>query len=274
MKFKNKVVVVTGASSGIGEQTCIDFAKRGADVVLVARSESKIEAIAEKIRQNYHVHALALPCDVSKKAQVLSMSKKVFDEFEHIDILVNNAGFGIFGSVNDLSIEEMEEQIATNLLGTIYCTKAFLSSMLNRKHGHIVNVASVAGSIGIPGFASYCASKFGMLGFSQSLYHELKGTGVGVTVVSPITVKTNFFNNQSFKKIRPNYSPVGLSASHVSKAIMRAANSRRLEIIVPFYVRGAVWFTQTLPYLINPVVGATFRRHMKKIEEAEADLKI
>jgi len=274
MKFKNKVVVVTGASSGIGEQTCIDFAKKGANVVLVARSESKIGAIAEKIRQNYQVHTLAIPCDVSKKAQVLSMSKKVFDEFEHVDILVNNAGFGIFGSVNDLSIEEMEEQIATNLLGAIYCTKAFLSSMLNRKQGHIVNVASVAGSIGIPGFASYCASKFGMLGFSQSLYHELKGTGVGVTVVSPITVKTNFFNNQSFKKIRPNYSPVGLSASHVSKAIMRAANSKRLEIIVPFYVRGAVWFTQTFPYLINPIVGATFRRHMKKIEEAEADLKI
>jgi short-subunit dehydrogenase len=269
MRFKDKVVVVTGASSGIGEQACLDFAKRGADIVLVSRSGSKMEAIADKIRRNYQTHALVVPCDVSKKAQVLSMSKKVSDDFDHVDILVNNAGFAIFGSVNDLSIEELEEQIAANLLGAIYCTKAFLPSMLNRKQGHIVNVASVAGSIGIPGFASYCASKFGMLGFSQSLYHELKGTGVGVTVVSPITVKTNFFNNQSFKKIKSNYSPVGLSASHVSRAILLAANSRRLEIIIPFYVRGAVWLTQTLPYLINPIVGAAFRRHLKDIEKAD-----
>lgn len=268
MKFKGKVVVVTGASSGIGEEACLDFAKRGADVALIARSKSKMEAIADKIKKNYHTRTLVVPCDVSKKGQVLSMSKEVFDEFEHVDIVVNNAGLAIFGSVRDLSMEELEEQITTNLLGAIYCTKAFLPSMLNRKQGHIVNVASVAGSIGIPGLASYCASKFGMLGFSQSLYHELKGTGVHVTVVSPITVKTNFFNHPSFKKIRPNYSPVGLSASHVSKAILRAANSKRLEIIVPFYVRGAVWFTQTLPYLINPIVGAAFRRHMKKIEKA------
>ena len=269
MRFKNKIAVVTGASSGIGEQACQDFAKRGADVVLLARSKPRMEAIAEKIRENYQTHTLVIQCDVSKKAQVLSMSKKVFDEFDHVDILVNNAGFAIFGSVKDLSIEEMEEQITTNLLGAIYCTKAFLPSMLTRKRGHIVNVASVAGSIGIPGFASYCASKFGMLGFSQSLYHELKGTGIGVTVVSPITVKTNFFNHPSFKKIKPNYSPAGLSASHVSKAILRAANSKRLEMIVPFYVRGAVWLTQTLPYLINPIVGAAFRKHMKKVEKAD-----
>ncbi|MGH9879649.1 MAG: SDR family NAD(P)-dependent oxidoreductase, partial [Nitrososphaerales archaeon] len=183
MRFKDKVVVVTGASSGIGEQACVDFAKQGAKVVLVARSNEKIENIANKINEDYHTQALAAACDVSKKHQVLSMSKQVLDEFGHVDILVNNAGFAIFGNVKDLTIEELEDQLATNLLGTIYCTKAFLPSMLSRRTGHIVNVASVAGSIGIPGMAAYCASKFAMLGFSQSLYHELSGTGVGVTVV-------------------------------------------------------------------------------------------
>ena len=116
MRFKNKIVVVTGASSGIGEQTCLDFAKRGADIVLLARSTSRMEAISKKIRENYQTHTLVIQCDVSKKVQVLSMSKKVFDEFDHVDILVNNAGFAIFGSVKDLSIEEMEEQTDGNEL--------------------------------------------------------------------------------------------------------------------------------------------------------------
>ena len=267
MRFKDKVVVVTGASSGIGEQACIDFAKRGAKVVLVSRSSEKIESIAAKLKQDYHAETLAVSCDVSKKQQVVSMSKQVLGEFGYVDILVNNAGFGIFGSVNDLSIEDLEEQLATNFLGTIYCTKVFLPSMLGRKAGHIVNVASVAGSIGIPGMAAYCASKFAMIGFSQSLYHELSGTGVGVTAVSPITVKTSFFEHQSFKKIRPNYTPTALSAQDVSNAILRAANSRRMEIIVPFYVRGAVWFTQTFPYIINPLLGHAFRRQLKRVEK-------
>jgi len=270
MRFKDKIVVVTGASSGIGEHACIDFAKKGAKVVLVSRSKDKIENIAGKIERDYQTKTLPIPCDVSKKEEVLSMSKRVLGEFAHVDVLVNNAGFGIFGSVNDLGIDELEQQLTTNLLGTIYCTKAFLSSMLGRKTGHIVNVASVAGSIGIPGMAAYCASKFAMLGFSQSLYHELSGTGVRVTVVSPITVKTNFFEHPSFKSIKPRYTPVALSVEHVSRAILRAANSRRMEIIVPFYVRGAVWFTQTFPYLINPFLGYAFRRELKKLEDQSA----
>lgn len=272
MRFEDKAVVITGASSGIGAQACLDFAKRGADIALVARSKDKMESLADKIKRDYQVSALVLPHDVSRKEEVVSMSREVIKEFGRADILVNNAGFAIYGSVKDLSMEELEEQIRTNLLGAIYCTRAFLPSMLGRRRGHIVNVASVAGSIGLPGMASYCASKFGMLGFSQGLYHELKGTGVGVTVVSPITVKTNFFDHPSFKKMGGDYySPADLSASHVSRAILRAANSSRMEIIVPFYVRGAVWLTQTLPYLINPAVGAAFRKRLKNLEKDEED---
>lgn len=269
MRFKDKVVVVTGASSGIGRQAGMDFAKRGAKIALVARSREKVTEIAGSIKQAYDTEALPILCDVSDKKQVLEMSSYVLGTFSHVDILVNNAGFAVFGSVADLTVEEMEQQMATNFLGTVYCTKAFLPSMMSRRSGHIVNVASVAGSIGIPGIATYCASKFAMLGFSQGLHHELKGSGVGVTVVSPITVKTNFFDHPSFKKHIPTYTPAGLSAERVSKAVLRAANSRRLEIIVPFYVRGAVWFTQTFPYIINPILGYTFRRQMKKIRETD-----
>jgi NAD(P)-dependent dehydrogenase (short-subunit alcohol dehydrogenase family) len=112
------------------------------------------------------------------------------------------------------------------------------------------------------GLARYCASKYAMLGFSESLYYELYGTGVRITVVSPIGVKTNFFNNQSFGNHKPNYTGFMLEPRAVSKAILAAANSPRLEIIVPFYVRAGVWFKHTLPYAVNPLVGALFRRQL------------
>jgi short-subunit dehydrogenase len=190
------------------------------------------------------------------------MSKIVLEKFDKIDILVNNAGFGIYNTVNETSIEEIESQLATNFFGMLYCTKAFLPSMLQQRSGHIVNVASVAASIGIPKMASYCASKFAMLGFSEGLFHELQGTGVGITVVSPIMVRTNFFNNNSFNKM-PHYSSISLSATTVAKAIVRASSSPRLEIIVPQFVRIAVWFKQTFPYLINPIIGSIFKRSLQ-----------
>ena len=98
-----------------------------------------------------------------------------------------------------------------------------------------------------------------MLGFSESLYQELKGTGVGVTVVSPIMVTTNFFNHKSFSKM-PRYSATSLSANTVAKAIVKASSSPRLEIVVPQFVRIAIWLKQTFPYLINPIVGGIFRK--------------
>ena len=126
------------------------------------------------------------------------MGKEVLDPFGRVDVLVNNAGMAIFGSVNKLSIEEMKRTTGTNYHGMIYCTKAFLGSMLKRRSGRIVNVASLAASFGVAGLAPYCATKFAVLGFSEALSHELAGTGISVTVVSPIAVRTNFFDHDSF----------------------------------------------------------------------------
>ncbi|GFN40691.1 MAG: SDR family NAD(P)-dependent oxidoreductase [Marine Group I thaumarchaeote] len=262
MNYAGKVVVVTGASSGIGEESAIEFAKRKANVILVARRKEKLDQVAQKISK-YNSQVMTLQCDVSQKSQVESMSKTVLEKTGRIDILVNNAGFAIYGTVADLKVEEIESQIATNFFGMIYCTKAFLPKMLDQKSGHIVNVASVAASFGLPGMASYCASKFAMLGFSEGLYHELKGTGVGVTVVSPIMVRTNFFDNTSFKSV-PKYSPTSLSSKTVAKAVIKAASSSRLEIIVPPFVRVAVWAKQTFPYLINPILTSIFKQKQEK----------
>lgn len=264
MDLKNKVVLITGASSGIGKETAIEFANLGANIILVARRKEKLDELENELKK-FNVSTLVYPCDVSNKEQVKDMAKTVFEKFNSVDILVNNAGFAIYGSVKDLSINEIESQMETNYFGMMYCIKNFLPSMLEKKSGHIVNVASVAASFGLPGIASYCASKFAMLGFSEGLKHELSGTGVGITVVSPIMVRTDFFDHPSFEKM-PKYSPISLSSKTVAKAIVKAANSSRLEIIVPSVVRSAVWLKHTFPYVINPIIGKSFKKQLDSVK--------
>ena len=263
MNFKDKVIVITGASSGIGEASAEEFAKRGANIVLVARRKDKLEKV-EKSLTKYPVKILSVICDVSEKEQVKQMVEKVLETFPQVDVLVNNAGFVIYGKVEELSIEDVESQMKTNYFGTIYCTKLFLPHFLKQNSGHIVNVASVGGSFGVPGIATYCATKFALLGFSEGLYHELHETNVGVTVVSPIMVRTNLFDHPSFKNFTKHATGISLSSETVAKAIVKAANSSRLELVVPSVVRVGIWFKQTFPFFVNPIIGNAFRKQLAK----------
>jgi short-subunit dehydrogenase len=269
-KFEGKIVLVTGASSGIGRQVSLDFSGNGAQsIILVARSRSKLEDLEKTISRKFNIKTIIYPCDVSKKSEVEQMGKEILDKCGHVDVLVNNAGFGLYGKVQNQSIEQIESVTFTNYLGVVYCTKVFLDSMIARKSGHIVNLASVAASFGVAGLSAYCASKYAVLGFSESLSQELHGTGVGLTVVSPMGVKTNFFNNSSFGGRIPYYNGFLLKTNTVSNAVLAAANSHRLEIIVPFYMRAGVWLKHTIPFLINPMIGFIFRRELSRSRMGE-----
>jgi short-subunit dehydrogenase len=267
-KFEGKIIVITGASSGIGRQTAIELMDKGAKVIIsLARSESKLEDLRNilEVRKGARdLEIVTYSCDVSVKEDVLNVGNSILERFGHVDLLINNAGFGEFGKVENQQIEQIENVMRTNYLGMVYCTKVFLGPMVARHSGHIVNVASLAASFGVAGMAGYCASKYAMLGFSESLNHELHGTGVRITVVSPIGVKTNFFNNPSFDEHRINYTGFMLNARTVTKAILAASNSSRFEIMVPFYMRVGVWLKHTIPFAINPITGALFRRQMRK----------
>ncbi len=262
MDFQGKTVLITGASSGIGREAAVRFAKHGASLVLVARRANLLEQLAEDL-EKLNATTLVCRCDVSKRGEVQDMVSTALERFGSVDILVNNAGFAVYGSVSDLSIGDIESQMETNYLGMIYCIKNLLPSMIQNGSGHIVNVASVAASFGLPGIAPYCATKHAMLGFSEGLKHELQDTGVGVTVVSPIMVRTSFFDHPSFEGM-PKYSPTSLSPGDVAGAILRAADSPRLEIIVPSAIRVAVWLKHTFPYIINPILGRFFKRQMDR----------
>ena len=263
MDFKNKVVVITGASSGIGEAAALKFAKKGANVVLVARRKEKLLEVEKKI-SNFPGSVLICQCDVANKEQVEKMAKNVLETYGRIDVLVNNAGFVIYGKVNELSTEEIVAQMETNYFGMIHCTKVFLPQMLEQHSGHFVNIASVGASFGVPGIASYCATKYAMLGFSEGLRHELEGTGIGLTVVSPIMVRTPLFDHPSFENFSKFSTGISLSSETVAKAIIKASNSSRLEIVVPSMARAGIWFKQTFPYLINPIIGNRFRKQLQK----------
>lgn len=266
MDFKGKTVLITGASSGIGKESAIQFARKGANLILIARRKEVLANVATEIIAKYandqKIRVMHHVCDVSQKDQVSDMIKVALDKFDDIDILVNNAGFAISGAVSKMSIEDMESQIHTNYFGMLYCTKGLLSHMIQRGTGHIVNVASVGASFGVPGLASYCASKFAMLGFSDGLKHELNGTGVGVTVVSPIMVRTEFFDHPCFENV-PRDSVTALNPETVAKAVLKAADSSRLEIVVPSMVRLIIWFKNTFPFFVNPILGNAFKRYMQ-----------
>jgi uncharacterized protein len=258
MKFKDQIIAITGASSGIGKQAAVDFSYNGAKtVILISRDIMKLNQVKKNLNPDCNVEIYS--CDVSNKKMVYDVGQTIMEKIGAIDILVNNAGIGIYGKVIDQTIEAIEKVTSTNYLGMIYFTKSFLPSMIKNKRGHIVNVASLAASFGIPCMAAYCGSKFAMLGFSESLSHELKHTNVGVTVVSPIAVKTNFFDNESFRGKMPHKLGYVLDPKTVSKAILKAAYSKRIEIVVPFFVRSAVWLKHTFPYLINPIVSSSFK---------------
>lgn len=227
----NKIILITGASSGIGKSIASDMSKyKLKSLILISKNKSRLEESVTNLK-NLDFEIMPITCDVSNKLDVKKMGNMVLDKFGYVDILINNAGIGIFGKVETTSIEEMEKVNFTNYFGVIYCIKVFLENMIKRNSGHIINIASLAASFGIPGMAAYCGSKFAVLGFSESLYYELKKSNIHISVISPIGVRTNFFNNPYFNnRIPMNYV---LEPHDVSKAVLNSLISKKFQIFVP-----------------------------------------
>lgn len=184
MRLHGKAAVITGAGRGIGKAIALGFAAEGADIVLASRTPGELEEVASEI-QVLGRRAVPVPADVSVAEHVRVLVDASQRELGKVDILVNNAGIFIRKLVTDLTEEEWEQVLAVNLKGVFLCSKAVLGDMIRRQAGNIINVSSRLGRVGTPNGSAYCASKFGLEGFTQSLAAEVRESNIAVNTLSP-----------------------------------------------------------------------------------------
>ena len=188
--LKGKKALITGAGKGIGKALALALAQEGVSVALLARTTADLEKVAEEVT-TFGVEAFVVQADVASIDSVNVAAEKVLNSFGTIDILINNAGIGRFGNFMDLEAASWEEVIQVNLMGAYYVTRAFLPQMIERKTGDIINISSTAGLSGNAMTSAYSASKFGLIGMTDSLMKEVRKHNIRVNCLTPSTVATD-----------------------------------------------------------------------------------
>lgn len=255
--LNGKVVLISGASSGIGALAAKQLAMRGAIVVLTGRNVEKLKAHVAEIGSNSSYFQM----DVTSMEDVQQVIQAVLQKHGRLDILINNAGYGQFEYFETMPVEEFDQMMDTNYMGIVRCTKAVLPYMLSQGSGHIVNIASLAGKIGSAKSTAYTATKHAVLGFTNSLRMELRGKGIVVSAVNPGPIDTPFFSladpsgnyvkNVGFFMMKPDY---------VVKAIVRLIERRKAEINLPISAAFGIKLYQLFPRLIDRLFGGMLDR--------------
>ena len=253
MEIRNKVVLITGASSGIGAGVARRLAKEGAKVVLTARRKELLDSLAQEITAQGG-QALALQVDVTDNHAIKEMVNETVAKYGRLDVLVNNAGLGFSSDVKDIDPARLRLQVAVNLVALIECAQAALRPMVAQGSGLIINVASLAGLVGAPGSSVYSATKFGVIGFSDSLRREVHKQGVRVTTFCPGFVATDF--SPRLKKISMGapdapYLPGVMSVEYVAGVIAGIIRRPRRLVLVPFAFSTLVQLARAFPGIVD-----------------------
>jgi short-subunit dehydrogenase len=258
--LEKKTVVVTGASSGIGRAAALEFARRGANLVLAARRQEQLDEVAKACR------ALGVDCKtVVTDVTLRSDCEHLIDVAGHVDVLVNNAGFAIFDLFESAKPDDLESMMMTNYFGAVWCAQAVLPQMLSRRNGRIVNVASIAGIMGYARMGGYCATKFALVGFSETLRDEVLSRGVRVAMVCPGTVETDFFVKAERGKM-PGASRLilAIKPEKVARAIVAAAEDGKYRRILPVGAALYMRFKEVFPrfaHLLMRRVSSVVEKH-------------
>jgi short-subunit dehydrogenase len=248
--FRDRIALVTGASSGIGAQLARDLAARGARVALVARRADRLQALAAEL--GGEARALAVPCDVADRGAVETAIATVLARWDRIDVLVNAAGVARHALFKDESPETFVRVMEINYLGVVWTIRAVLPSMRARGAGWIVNVSSVAGKLGQPDESAYSASKFAVTGLSEALVYELGPLGIHVLTVYPALVRTEMFTPEVLARMPERVKRTFIEPPQFTRAVLRGLARGAHEVTVPGYVG--------IAYLMRLVLPRYFRR--------------
>ncbi|WP_443940037.1 SDR family oxidoreductase [Pedobacter sp. MW01-1-1] len=264
MYMKDKVVLITGASSGIGRACAEEFAKRGAHLVLAARQYVTLCEITAELELKYGIKAIAVQADVSKEEDCELMVKQALLTFDRIDILVNNAGLSMRALFNDLDLSVLKNLMDVNFWGTVYCTKYALPEILKTK-GTIVGVSSIAGFRGLPGRTGYSASKFAMNGFLESLRTELLKTGVNVLLACPGFTASNIRVTALAKDgVAQGETSLDeekmMTAEEVAVIIADGIEKRKRTLVMTGQGKLAVWMNKLFPSFVDKKVYELFAK--------------
>jgi len=262
-RFLDRTVLVTGASSGVGEAAARQFAAEGARVVLVARTVSALDAIAKEIGER----AIAIPTDVSDDDQRKALVDRVLHDVGDLHVLVNNAAFNHRGEFIDADPAALAHVVDVNLKAPILLTRAFLPHLVKQAKANVVNVASIAGQVPLPGEATYSATKFGLRGFSMSIAEELRKTSVRVSLVSPGPIDTGFLTDNIDEVPDLVFSQPMSTAEEVARAVLDCAHDGRLERTLPRLsgtLATAGYLMPDLPRLLRPILESQGRRAKAK----------
>ncbi|MBI9038635.1 MAG: SDR family oxidoreductase [Bacteroidales bacterium] len=261
--MKNKVVIISGASSGIGKALAEEFSKRGSKVVMAARNFDKLEEIATILKQN-NKNVLTVKTDVSKEDQCKRLVEKTIESFGQIDILINNAGISMRAIFEELDLKVIRDLMNVNFWGTVYCTKYALPYLL-KSHGSVVGVSSIGGYKGLPGRTGYSASKFAIHGFLEVLRIENLKKNLHVMIACPGFTSSNIRNtalgkdgNQQGES--PRDESKMMSAEKVANYIANAIKKRKRSLILTGQGKMTVFLNKFIPSYLDKIVY----KHMAK----------
>ncbi len=255
MVVSKKFFLITGGSSGIGKQMAADLLQKGNKVVIVANDKIILhEAFSELKKISSEV--FFYPADINNSCDVSAMAQRVIHEHGAPDVLVNCAGFATYRTFEETDLAEIERLVGVNLLGAMRCAHYFLPSMIDRRSGMIVNVASIAGKLLITPNAVYGACKHGVVAWSEALRYELARFNIKISVICPGRIETAFFDHETFRKRIPRTeTQLTVPIEKASKAIIRAIEKEKFLTFIPSGYRLLVWLVNTFSFFLKPVYG-------------------
>lgn len=251
--LNNKIIIITGASEGIGQKAALLFAKEGASVVLAARRGALLAKVLDELEGGPNKH-MSRPTDISKSEDAKTLVSKVVEKYGRADILINNAAVSHIGRVKDLDLEKAENVLNINLIGTIKVTREVLPYMIKQKSGHIITISSVLGRRGVSYRSIYCASKFGVEGFIESLRSEVDKYNIKVSMIRPPTVRTDFSNKIERDSNVRHHALDSIDPGTVARTIVEVAKRPKRDVNMGLLAKGFLFLNTISSVLVDGIV--------------------